>query len=127
MTTQPSFRELDLSWTFGDRIRKIRRAAGMSQADMGHLAGVSAQSVATWETRGSSPRNVVAIAKRLELATGIDAAWILGLQQRTPHRREGAGSVERWALRGSNPEPMVSGSALVGAGAGRLAGAGWAA
>lgn len=40
--------------TMGERIRELRKAAGMTQEDLGNTIGVSAQAVSNWE-RGSVP------------------------------------------------------------------------
>lgn len=74
-----------LDWTFGDRIRKIRRAVNASQGDFAAALGETRESLSTWESgRVAQPRNVVAIAKRIELAYGVPATWTLGLETKRP-------------------------------------------
>lgn len=91
-----------LDWTFGDRIRKIRRAVNASQGDFAATLGETRESLSTWESgRVSHPRNVVAIAKRIELAYGVPATWTLGLETKKPGP-DGPGS---YTTRDSNPEP----------------------
>ena len=86
MSTQP-ISDLDLDWTFGDRVRKIRRASGDSQETFAQRIGQKKESLAAWETgRNAQPRGVVAIARRIELAYGVPAVWTLGLEtQQGPH------------------------------------------
>lgn len=84
MTTQPAHVALsDLTWTFGDRIRKIRRIAGASQVDFAKTIQCTQKSLAAWELGASRPRNIVSIAQRIELAYGVPAAWTLGLNENT--------------------------------------------
>ena len=80
MTTQPVPME-QFQWTFGDHLRKIRRIAGVSQDDFAATIGVGKKSLAAWELDTNTPRNMVAIAKRIELAYGVAAAWTLGLTE----------------------------------------------
>lgn len=66
-------------WTLGDRLRKIRRVTGMSQAAFAEHLGENQKTYAAWELDTSAPRNVVAVAKKIELISGVPAPWILGL------------------------------------------------
>ena len=73
-------------WSFADRLRKIRRdvvGAG-SQAEMAELLGVPRAAYSNWETGTSRPREIVAIARRVELLTGVPATWVLGLDEAVP-------------------------------------------
>jgi DNA-binding XRE family transcriptional regulator len=75
-------------WTFGDRLRKIRRdVAYADQGTFAHSIGVTRQAYASWEAGRSQPRDLVALSKRIELLTGVPAAWLLGLND------EGAGTL----------------------------------
>lgn len=67
------------TWTLGDRIRKARHQSGLSQIEFAKLLEVTASRIASWETDAARPRDVVAIARRIELLTGIPAHWTLGL------------------------------------------------
>ncbi len=71
--------DIQLTWTFGDRLRKVRRILGMSQEAFAKLLGATPQALGAWELDVNAPRNVVAIAKRLEVAAGVPATWMLGL------------------------------------------------
>ena len=67
------------AWSFGDRIRKARDVAGMNQHDFAAAIDVKDGSLANWETDRSKPRDVVAVAKRIEMLTRIPAGWTLGI------------------------------------------------
>ena len=67
-------------WTIGDRLRKIRRSiGGITQEEMAKLLNVKAVTYSAWESDTNKPRSLVAISKRIEMATGVPAAWVLGL------------------------------------------------
>lgn len=69
-------------WSFGDRARKIRRdVLKVDQQEFARLLGVTAQAAGAWESRNAQPRDVVAIARRIELLTGVPATWVLGLDE----------------------------------------------
>lgn len=67
------------SWTFGDRLRKARSVAQMDQRQFADALGVSIGSLPGWETDRQKPRDIVAVARKVEEVTGISAAWMLGL------------------------------------------------
>lgn len=71
-------------WTLGDRIRKARLTIDMDQRRFAEALSVPAGSLAAWETDRQRPRDLVAVAKRIELLTQIPAAWILGLDVASP-------------------------------------------
>lgn len=75
-------------WSLGDRLRKARRTMGLSQAEFAKRLGENVKTYAAWELDTSAPRNVVAVAKRVEIATGVSAAWVLGVEppEPTPYR-----------------------------------------
>jgi transcriptional regulator with XRE-family HTH domain len=68
-------------WTLADRLRRIRRDTGKSQVDFAVSIGAGPKAYASWEADRNSPRGpeLVALAKRIELAYGVSAAWTLGL------------------------------------------------
>jgi transcriptional regulator with XRE-family HTH domain len=72
------------TWTLGDRIRKARLITGMNQRDFAPRINVKPGSLAAWEADHSQPRDVVAVARRISIATGVPAAWILGLDDGPP-------------------------------------------
>ena len=51
----------------------------MSQRDFAAALDAKAGTYAQWEAGNTQPRDVVALAKRVEMLTRIPAAWILGL------------------------------------------------
>lgn len=60
--------------SIGERIKKARKRAGISQAELAKRVGRSQSAVAEWETEETSPlRNIVPkIAKEL----GVDVVWL---------------------------------------------------
>ncbi len=88
-----------LQWTFGDRIRKIRRSLDIPQGEFAAKLSETRESLSKWESgKVREPRNVVAIAKRIELAYGVPATWTLGLEEMTEPE-------DLRARRDSNPQP----------------------
>lgn len=81
MSTQTVMRVPE--WTFGDRIRKIRRDVGLTQGEFAERIGRGAKAVAAWESGKSQPEDVVAVAKRIQLTMGVPAEWTLGLRDST--------------------------------------------
>lgn len=69
------------AWTIGDKFRKIRRVHHLTQDQFAAAIGVNSKSLAAWENDAWQPRGMVAIAKRIELAFGVPAAWTLGLDE----------------------------------------------
>lgn len=68
------------AWSLGDRIRKARDLAAMNQHDFAVAIGVPDGSLANWETDRAKPRDIVAVAKRIEMLTRIPAGWVLGIE-----------------------------------------------
>lgn len=87
-------------WTFADRLRKSRQIAGMDQRVFALHLGVKSSAYAQWEAGNNKPRDVVAVAKRVELLTHVPATWLLDLG-------------DGWAPWGSNPQPTVGAVAQV--------------
>lgn len=71
-------------WTFGDRMRKARRRAGMTGAEFAAALGVTTSALGQYETDRTMPRDVVDLAQKVELLTGIPASWLLGLDCAEP-------------------------------------------
>lgn len=78
-------RSVDERWvpeeTFGDRLRRVRRAVGLNQESFAAKLGtdVGVKALGAWETGTREPRGAVALARRVELAFGVPATWLLGL------------------------------------------------
>jgi transcriptional regulator with XRE-family HTH domain len=71
-------------WTFGDRMRKARRRSGMTVHEFAAAIGVSSSALGQYETDRATPRDIVALAQRVQQQTGIPAAWMLGLDDAEP-------------------------------------------
>lgn len=76
-----------LEWSLADRLRKVRRdVAKLGQEEFADALGVSIKAYGAWEAGRNTPRELVALAKRIEVLTGVPAAWMLGIEEtpRTP-------------------------------------------
>jgi transcriptional regulator with XRE-family HTH domain len=72
---------ITLRWTFGDRVRRIRRHFKVAQAAFAESIGVPTGTVATWESSDRSPHEIVDLARRIEQRWGVSALWVLGMPQ----------------------------------------------
>lgn len=73
------------TWTFGDRLRKIRRdVLALDQHELARELGITKAAYAAWESSRNEPRSILAVARQIELISGVPAAWILGVDQPTP-------------------------------------------
>lgn len=71
--------------TFPDRLRIVRvqyadrigRKVG--QKEIAELCGVSQQTWASWESGRTAPREVMPLARKIAEITGVEPAWLLGL------------------------------------------------
>lgn len=70
-------------WTVGDRLRKARDLAGLSQGEMADKLGVKRTSLSAWERGENQPRNFLDIVNRWGEITGVDPGWILGFAPTT--------------------------------------------
>lgn len=61
-------------WTVGDRLRKARAAAHLSQSDFEALTGISRRSISAYEGDERAPRRPQLIA--WAMATGVPLAWL---------------------------------------------------
>lgn len=66
-------------WEFSDKIRKARDITGLGQKDFAARVDLNASTLAAYETGRAAPRfrDAPALAKRLQLLTGIPADWFL--------------------------------------------------
>ena len=65
--------------TFGDRVRITRRDLRMTQDQFADKLGVERVTLSAWETGRNKPEDLVACAKRVQLAVGVPAWWLLGI------------------------------------------------
>lgn len=90
-------------WTFGDRLRKVRREKKVTQDQAARALNVSSPQIAAWETGNNTPRDIVAIAKRCQLAWDVPAEWMLGFDVDTPSGpTDGGGEVSGTARYNQN-------------------------
>lgn len=95
-------------WTFGDRLRKVRRDRKISQREAAQALEVKESQIASWETAANTPRDIVAVAKRCQLAWSVPAEWMLGLEMHNtpgPDGPEGERGDDLRARRYSKPQP----------------------
>lgn len=62
------------SWTLGDRLRKARDTAGLSQDEFESITGISRRSISAYESDVRVPRRPQLIA--WAMATGVPLAWL---------------------------------------------------
>lgn len=65
-------------WSLGDRLTKARHDAGLKQADMADILGVTRAAVSGWERGEHQPRDLLDLVARWSDATGVPRAWLLG-------------------------------------------------
>lgn len=66
-------------WTLGDRLRRIRRDAGLDQRAMASRLGVSNVRYANWESDYNRPRDLLDITARVEREFRVPQWWLLGI------------------------------------------------
>jgi len=93
-------------WTFGDLLRKVRRHAGFDQREFAQKLQVPAGTLGNWENDTSRPRDVVAVARRVELLTGVPAAWLLGVDETSPRPGTPGGGSSVLPRLDSNQQPF---------------------
>ena len=79
MTTHASERWIPED-PFGDKLRRVRRQLRLSQGEFANRIGEGEKALGSWEAGLREPRSLVAVAKRIELAFGVPATWMLGLE-----------------------------------------------
>lgn len=84
----PTVERAALRFTFGDRLRKVRRAMGWTGPQMASLLGVSIASYTNWEAGRNQPNDLMGTAEDIAARLDIDLAWLLGLEDYGP-RTEG--------------------------------------
>ena len=99
-------------WDLADRLRKSRLASGMTQREFAQMLGIAAPRYSQWECGNNGPRNVVEVAQMIQAATGISAAWILGVDvppQGKPMAPHPQGEGPSSKVAGTGFEPVTSG------------------
>lgn len=81
MTTTEPVVEVVPEWTTGEKLRKIRRMAGLNQVDFAEVLGVNAGALSSWESGKSNPRNLVGLAETIRDLTGVPMWWFLGTEE----------------------------------------------
>ena len=76
-------------WTFAERVRKVRRDQGLTQAAFAESLAVGEKAYAAWESGKNEPTSIVDIAVKLEQVTGVPRQWFLGWMDNTPGPNEG--------------------------------------
>ena len=102
MTTQPHQNVPE--WTFGDRLRRVRRSMGLKQGQFAQLIEVQAKAYGQWESDINKPHVVIRVARKVEQVTGVPAAWLLGVDRPGPTAGPGLSLVA-----GAGFEPATSG------------------
>lgn len=74
MSTQPDSRIP--AWTQGDRLRKAREEAGLSQGALAELIGVSRATVSNAEVGVGKKGPLKVTVRAWALATGVPAEWL---------------------------------------------------
>lgn len=85
--------------TFGARLQQIRKAAGLSQEQLGALIGMSRQAVSKWETDQAAPD--AATLALLCGVLGVSADELLGLEAPAHPSAQGAGLDECVRINGA--------------------------
>lgn len=63
-------------WTLGDRMKKAREHAGLSQAELAEKIGISMSSVSRYEIDKTAPGRPVLLS--WHLCTGVSLEWLVG-------------------------------------------------
>jgi len=71
----------------GAHLAKLRREAGLSQAELGRLVGETQQNIAFWEQSDKPPRSDV--LPKMAKVLGVTVEQILDAQKPASHRRRG--------------------------------------
>ncbi|MFT4227206.1 helix-turn-helix transcriptional regulator [Micropruina sp.] len=58
------------AWTFGDRLRKVRRVNNLTQIQFAEALGVNPKSLAAWEADAWEPHDIVSVARRIRSLGG---------------------------------------------------------
>ncbi|WP_396659532.1 helix-turn-helix domain-containing protein, partial [Microbacterium sp.] len=93
------------TWTFGERMRKVRRELGMTQQEMASRLGVGAPAYSAWESGRHNPGDRADLAVQLEQISGVAREWFLGWADESP-RPDGPDGGATSRLGESNSRPI---------------------
>lgn len=71
-------------WTLGDRLRKARQVAGMSQRELAEAIGEGSSSLAMWESDRATPRDLRRRLANIARVTGVNVEWLAGDAEEDP-------------------------------------------
>jgi len=91
MTTSVNVSGRVPAFTIGDRVRKARESAGLSQQQLADATGMARSGIVKIEGPESRPRRTSLIA--IAMATGVDLTWLQTGE--TPAGNPGGGEVVR--------------------------------
>lgn len=74
MSIQPE-REFIPEWTDGDKLRKVRRHLGLTQAEFAHALQVHPQTYGAWEADRNRIKDLRTIARRIKVMAGTPLWW----------------------------------------------------
>ena len=84
--------------TFGEKIQKLRKEAGLSQEELSYQLGVSRQAISKWERDNGYPETEKIV--RLSKLFHVSLDYLLREEdtesQKSIQRNEGSMSVEKW-------------------------------
>jgi transcriptional regulator with XRE-family HTH domain len=86
-----------IRWTLGDRLRKARETAGLSQAEIAEALGVQGGSVSRFEHDHQALRRSYLLA--WAMATGVDLDWLRYGDQDFDGDPGGASTPTKWYAR----------------------------
>jgi transcriptional regulator with XRE-family HTH domain len=98
MTTQTEHALAIPKIGFGDRLRRVRINAGMTQDTFGESIGISGATVGKYELLDHEPKMARPVAAAVQLRFGIPADWLLTGREPTGFRPPGL-HVSRQGLR----------------------------
>lgn len=77
MTTSVAYLGQVPEWTFGDRLRKIRRESGLTQGQFAARIGYTAERYSHWEADRNKPDDIVEVARRIYKEFNVPPSWTL--------------------------------------------------
>jgi transcriptional regulator with XRE-family HTH domain len=75
-TQEPASPSAVPAWTLADRLRKARINAGLEQAELETMTGISRKSISNYENGYTEPNKPVLLS--WAMACGVDLDWLAG-------------------------------------------------